>query len=459
MEGKHSVALVGRPNVGKSRLFNQLAGQRVAIVHDQPGVTRDVNPIEIDGEYVLMDTGGIGLERDIDLPGISEAIEDQVFVAINAAELILFVVDGREGCTALDEEILAQLRKSGKIPYLVINKKDSSGLEEQILEFSHFGLDSNFLVSAEHARGINDLKKGIRNFLGTRPRNEIESTSERIKICFVGRPNVGKSALCNSLLESEKLIVKEVAGTTRDVIELDLDHTDSCGNKWGFRLVDTAGIKKRRRENSSVEFFSAVRTDQAIEKADVVFLVLDALSGVTRQDKVLAGRAIEAGRALVVVVNKWDLANELFERVPPGQHEDLAAFVEAYSNAISKELFFLPQSPIIYVSALEKIDLGQILICARKLEEIQNKQFATSRINSVIKGLMLRNSPSLVKGKRLKIYYAVQVGKRPIRIRLFCNRAVYLEDNYRKYLENGFISEFQLKGCPIQFEESSKGTN
>ena len=459
MEGKHSVALVGRPNVGKSRLFNRLASRRIAIVHDQPGVTRDVNPIEIDGEYVLMDTGGIGLGRDTTSESIREAIENQVFVAVNAADLILLVVDGSEGCTALDEEILSQLRNSGKIPYLVINKIDSTELEDRGLEFAHLGLEWNLLVSAEHGRGIGELKRAIRNSLGGRPRNGKKPETERINICFIGRPNVGKSALCNGLLESERLIVNEVAGTTRDAIELDLDHTDSGGNEWRFRLIDTAGMRKRRRTDSSVEFFSTMRAEQAIERADVVFLVLDALSGVTRQDKSLAGRVLEAGRALVVVVNKWDLAHELFDRNPPGQYENVKVFVKDYSKAIEKELFFLPESPILYVSALKRLDLDQILRHAWQLEEIQNRRLVTSRVNSLIKTLMLNNSPSVIRGKRLKIYYAVQVGKRPIRIRLFCNRAGYLEDNYRRYLENGFISEFQLKGCPVQFEESSKETN
>ncbi len=267
---------------------------------------------------------------------------------------------------------------------------------------------------------------------------------------------MGKSALCNGLLESERLIVNEVAGTTRDAVELDLNHTDSSGDEWRFRLVDTAGMRKRRRTSSSVEFFSSVRAQQATERADVVFLVLDALSGVTRQDKLLAGQILEAGRALVVVVNKWDLAHELFERSPPGQYEDLETFMEAYSAAIEKELFFLPGSPILYVSALKRLDLDRILDHARQLEKIQNTELPTPRVNSLIKRLMLKNSPSIIRGKRLKVYYAVQVGKRPIRIRLFCNRAENLEDNYRRYLEHGFVSEFQLGGCPVRFEESSK---
>ncbi len=456
MESRCSVALVGRPNVGKSRLFNRLAGRRIAIVHDQPGVTRDVNPVEIDGEYVLMDTGGIGLGLETTAESIREAIEDQVYVAVNAADLILLVVDGSEGCTALDEEILAQLRRNGKVPSLVINKIDSVEVEERGLEFAHLGLEGNLLVSAEHGRGIGELRKAIQEKLGGRRNNRSQTDSDRIKICFAGRPNVGKSALCNGLLESERLIVNEVAGTTRDAVELDLNHTDSSGDEWRFRLVDTAGMRKRRRTSSSVEFFSSVRAQQATERADVVFLVLDALSGVTRQDKLLAGQILEAGRALVVVVNKWDLAHELFERSPPGQYEDLETFMEAYSAAIEKELFFLPGSPILYVSALKRLDLDRILDHARQLEKIQNTELPTPRVNSLIKRLMLKNSPSIIRGKRLKVYYAVQVGKRPIRIRLFCNRAENLEDNYRRYLEHGFVSEFQLGGCPVRFEESSK---
>ncbi len=451
MEPSRSVALVGRPNVGKSRLFNRLAGRRIAIVHDQPGVTRDVNAIEIDGDFILMDTGGIGLEVVEGKAVMTDAVEEQVAFAIQAASVIIFMVDGREGCTPLDEAVADKLRQYGKEPILVINKIDSDRQEHQGSDFARMGFDQLILVSAEHGRGIFDLRESIDTALGPKLPAPEELSEKRIQICFTGRPNVGKSSICNRLFKSDRLVVTEVPGTTRDSIALDMDYETREGENWPFRLIDTAGLRRKGKMNSSVEFFSAMRSEGAVMQADVVFLVLDALNGVTTQDKALAGQIVKAGKTLAVVVNKWDLAMEAFRNEPVKGYEDERDFRRKFSKAIFKELFFLPGSPILFVSALEGLSIAKILHTARDLDRIQSTQLPTAKVNQVVANLTERQRPPLIKGKRFKIYYAVQTGSRPFQIRLFCNIAANLDDRYRRYLEKGFHAEFGLPGCPVQF--------
>lgn len=452
MDFSRIVALVGKPNVGKSRLFNRIAGKRLAIVHDEPGVTRDVNAVEIGDDFTLMDTGGIGLDAGKQAEDLNEAVEEQVFFAVEAAELILLVVDGADGCSSLDELILERLRRSGKEPLLVVNKIDEERHEERLCEFDLFGCEYSFPVSAEHGRGIAALREAIRLKLGAKELKLIKGETDRLKICFVGRPNVGKSSLCNRLLKSERLIVHEVGGTTRDSVELDLDYTTVKGEKWFFRLTDTAGFRRGGKVRSSVEYFSSVRSQHAIESADVVFLVLDARSGVTRQDKIVAGQAVEWGKALAVVVNKWDLALEWFMRNPPEAYADEAEFRRHFEAAVNKELFFMPGSPVLFVSALKSYGLEEILSSARRLDETQSRNLTTPRVNRLISRLVKKREPRLRKGKRLKVYYAVQTGNKPFRIRLFCNQATNLETPYQRYLEHGFTREFDLIGCPVRFD-------
>lgn len=453
MVEQRNVALVGRPNVGKSRLFNRLAGRRIAIVHDQPGVTRDVNTVEIEGDYTLMDTGGIGLVSDESgKQYLSDAVEEQVYFAMQAAQLVLMVVDSKEGCTPLDEEIVSRLRHFGKKVILVVNKIDQPEHEARESDFAHLGFDHNHLVSAEHGRGIDDLRQSIAEALGPKPEEEPQPEGHRVKICFAGRPNVGKSSLCNRLLNSERLVVSEVPGTTRDSVSLDLDYKHGKDEIWPFRLMDTAGLRKRGKMNSSVEYFSSVRSENAIENADVVFLVLDALTGVTTQDKSLAGHIVKSGKSLAILVNKWDLALETFQRDPLSGYKDEKDFRKKYANAVVKELFFIPNSPVLFVSALKGYALEDLLATARKIDERQLRKLPTAKLNQLIAQLLERQRPKLVKGKRFKVYYSVQTGNRPYRIRLFCNQAANLDDRYRRYLEKGFISEFKLDGCPVRFE-------
>ena len=477
-----SVAIVGRPNVGKSRLFNRIVGKRVSIVHDRPGVTRDVVVADAPGGYVLMDTGGIGMTPAMTPAAIQDATEQQAEFAIRAADLLLFVVDGREGSLPLDQTLAEKFRGMGKTPVLVVNKLDLPAEQDVPPEFSRLGFSPVFGVSAEHGHGVGDLLEGVENLLPPAPEVPAEPEGRRVGIAFVGRPNVGKSSLCNRLLDAERLIVSDVPGTTRETVELDLDYpapppedaepgtepadeplaeTDSepaenGPEPWRFRLFDTAGLKRRKRVDSSLDYFSSLRTEQAIERADVVFLVLDAREGVTKQDKTLAGRIVEAGKGLAVLVNKWDVVLDGFRRDPLPGYEDEDAFRAAYEKSLRKELFHLPDSPVLFVSARTGYSVEDFLAAARDLDARMETALPTSPLNRFLGDLFEKRPPAMVKGKRFKLFYAVQVGVRPVRIKLFCNQGQRLEDPYRRYLEKGITSHFGLTGCPLKFILSGK---
>ncbi|MBN2069533.1 MAG: ribosome biogenesis GTPase Der [Opitutales bacterium] len=448
------VALVGRPNVGKSRLFNRLAGRRIAIVHDQPGVTRDVNSTEVeDGAYQLLDTGGLGLQVEMSEKELVAAAEDQVFFAIEAATLVCFVVDGRQGCVPMDETLASDLRRYGKKTILVINKVDQGGMEPIEDDFSHLGFDCVVLVSAEHGYNISELQRIIKKILGPAPLVEKEPDVRRTKLCFIGRPNVGKSSMCNALLKNERLVVSDVPGTTRDCVEQDLEYiSDKGGEHWYFRLFDTAGVRRNAKLSSSVEYFSTVRSRRAMEFADVVFIVLDARDGVTKQDKALMAEVNEAGKATAVIVNKWDYALETFEEEPLKGYESEFEFRDAFVKAVRKELFALPSSPIIFASAKTGFNLAEVLKVARAIDVRCEKKLPTPKLNQVMEQLLRKREPRYIDNKRFKIYYSVHVGARPFKIKIFCNRATKLEESYRRYLEKGLSEAFGLEGCPITFE-------
>lgn len=457
---QRTIALVGRPNVGKSRLFNRLARRRVAIVHDQAGVTRDVNALELDDAYTLLDTGGIGLVVDMDHQALIAAAEEQVWFAVQAANLICLVVDAREGLTPLDETIAAKLRESGKEVVLVVNKADTPELEDSAVEFASLGFAQAVHVSAEHGRNEDLLRETISTTLDRLvpldPPTEAGAPPRRIQLAFVGRPNVGKSSIANRLLASDRLVVSEVPGTTRDSVSLDLDFTTKDGEAWPFRIVDTAGLRHRGKVSHAVEYFSSVRSHGAIEQADIAFLVLDAEEGVTRADKALAGEILEAGKCLVILVNKWDLAIESFQREPVSGYDSVDDFRAAYVQAVQKELFFLPDSPIIFVSARTGFSFERVLRTARHLWETSERRLPTPRVNQLLDRLSSAKSPKFIKGRRFKIYYATQTGNRPFTLRVFCNRATKLEESYRRYLEKNLIQEFKLNGCPIRFDLRGK---
>lgn len=450
------MALVGRPNVGKSRLFNRLARRRLAIVHDQAGVTRDVNSTVVRNHYTLLDTGGIGLVVDMDHEKLIAAAEEQVWFAVEAADLICLVLDGREGLTSLDETIAEKLRQSGKPVLAVVNKIDDEGMEGRSIEFESLGFDRLIPVSAEHGYNSSGVELAIEESVGPPPDVIPETEPHRIHLAFVGRPNVGKSSLCNFLLEDERLVVSEVPGTTRDSVMLDIDLKTKDDLSLPFRLVDTAGLRRRKRVSHSVEYFSTVRTRHAIENSDIVFLVIDAESGVTRQDKALAGEIMDAGKCVALLVNKWDVAIDRFRANQPEEYENMDAFRKRYAENALREIFFLPNSPVMFVSALRGFAMDRVLKVARSLWETSGRSLTTPKVNALVHGLIEKRQPRYLGTQRFKAYYSVQTGNRPFSFRIFCNRATKLEDGYKRYLQNGFIKHFRLDGCPVKFELKGK---
>jgi GTP-binding protein len=451
-----TVAIVGRPNVGKSRLFNRLARKRISIVHDMPGVTRDVVNAEVkDGLYTLLDTGGLGLTGS-DTPGrITKASELQVGFAIEAASVIVFVIDAREGVTALDERIAQLLRRSKKTVLLVANKADSG--EEKIAEVSGFfrlGFGKPFYLSAEHGNGEAELRDAILAKLGPIP-EQTDLDKERLSICFVGRPNVGKSSLSNRLLKSDRLIVSDLPGTTRDAVELDFVYTSREGKQWPFRLIDTAGIRAATKLSSSVEYFSRLRSLEAIHSADVVFMVIDAMDGVTQQDQAIAGEIIKAAKPIVIVVNKWDLVHKAFsggDNSAVAKFETEREYREHFEKAMFEKLFFTPGAPVMFVSALTGHEITRMLKSARALNKRLDTKIPTAKLNAAIIQLAERTPPSSTYNIRFRIYYATQTGTRPFRMKIFCNQERSLTESYRRYLEAGLVKEFDLDGCPIHFD-------
>lgn len=449
-----SVALVGRPNVGKSRIFNRLVGRRVSIVHDQEGVTRDLVVAEVPNHYTVMDTGGIGLESNMSPQEIIKASEEQVDFALMAADLILLVVDGRQQMNFLDKEIAEKLRVMNKPVVLVANKVDTHTIEDDIDDFSPLGFGMPIAISAEHDRGFETLQEEINQVIGE-PSAEAVDTSEndgRFAISLVGRPNVGKSSLSNALLKNDRLIVSDVPGTTRDAVELDLDFTLNAEEVIKLRLIDTAGLRTKAKINTSLDYFSSLRTHNSIEKSDVIFLVIDALEGVHKLDKQLGGDVLAAGKPLAIIVNKWDHAMSQFEKEDVEGYRNLSDFQEAFTKAIRKELFFLPNSPIIYTSATTNFAIEKIVLTARTLSERSNTQIPTGKLNRLISELVEARKPSQFGTKAFKVYYAVQTGVAPIKIRLYGNRHGKLEDAYLRYLQNNFQKHLDLGGCPVRFE-------
>ncbi len=459
-----SVVIVGRPNVGKSRLFNRIARKRISIVHDQPGVTRDVISAEVGDGYTLMDTGGLGLkEGETSSAAIIAASERQVGFAIDTAALILFIIDGLEGVTALDDRIARRLRQGGKPVIVVVNKADFGDEKADHEGVMRLGLGDPIFVSAEHGRGESDLRDAILARIGMPPRDP-NASIERVKqengripgpicICFIGRPNVGKSSLANRLLRSDRLIVNDIAGTTRDAIELPFEFKGRDKKMHPFRLIDTAGIKSATKLASSVEYFSRLRSLDAMQRSDVVFLVLDAIDGVTHQDKAIAGEAVKDRKPIAVIVNKWDLVHETFKKhggIDGAKSE--RDYREKYEKELFNRLFFTPGAPLIFVSAMSGFEVDRMLNAAVKLHRTLDKKLPTARLNETLSRLAERTPPPAIGARRFKIYYATQTGNRPFRIKIFCNREERLSESYRRYLEAGLVKEFDLSGCPIEFD-------
>lgn len=429
---KPVVAIVGRPNVGKSTLFNRLAGMRKAIVEDIPGITRDriYEQSEWEGrEFIIIDTGGLSTgDQDV----FTTEVRRQAELAIDEADVIIMVVDAREGLTQEDEVIAGILRRSAKPIVLVANKVEDFRNQSQFYEFFALGLAEPIPISAAHGLNTNDmLDEVVANFPDP---EEPEEDGLSTRIAVVGRPNVGKSSLVNAILGEDRVIVSDLPGTTRDAIDTPFE----CGEA-NYILVDTAGIRKKTKISGSTEKYSVIRALKAAERADVVLVVINATEGVTEQDQRIAGYVHEQGRASIIVVNKWDLIVK----------DDKS--MTAYDKDIREELKFLAYAPILYVSALTGKRVPKILELVDFIAEQHYRKVQTSDLNRLINEAMLLNPPPGAGKKKLKVYYATQVKTGPPTFILFVNDAELMHFSYLRYLENSFRQAFGFEGSPIRF--------
>ena len=427
------VALVGRPNVGKSTLFNALTRTRDALVHDEPGVTRDRNygvcRLLPERPFVLVDTGGIAGEDE----GLAGATARQSRAAAEEADLVLFVVDGREGASALDDEILAWLRKLSKPTLLIVNKSDGIDQRAALAEFARYGFADAMAVSSAHRTGIDAVLARARALLPEEGAAEtLDEDPGRIRIAFVGRPNVGKSTLVNRILGEERMIASDVPGTTRDSIAVDLERD---GRK--YRLVDTAGLRRRSKVDEAVEKFSVVKTLQAIEQCQVAVLLLDASEGVTDQDATVLGAVLDAGRALVIALNKWDGRSD-YERQ---QAEALA----------SRKLGFVDWAERVRISALHGSGLRELFKAVHRAHASATHAFSTADVTRAVEAAYAANPPPVVRGHVAKLRFAHPGGDTPPTFVVHGTRLKTLSPTYHRYLENFFRKRFKLVGTPIRF--------
>lgn len=430
---KPIVAMVGRPNVGKSTLFNKLAGKRISIVQDTPGVTRDRVYAEsewLNRKFTMIDTGGIEPESsDI----IVKQMRRQAQIAIEMADVIVFVVDGKEGLTAADQEVAQMLRKSKKPVVLVVNKIDRLALEENSYEFYNLGIGDPITISASQGLGLGDMLDEVVKYFNDP--SEDEEDDEYIRIAMIGKPNVGKSSLINRLLGEERVIVSNVPGTTRDSIDSYLETEDGK-----FILVDTAGLRRKSKVKEEIERYSVIRTYAAIEKADVAILVIDAEQGITEQDEKIIGYAHEMNKAIMVVVNKWDLIEK----------DDKT--LSNYQKDLQQKLKFMPYAKYLFISALTGQRVHKILSTAKYCYDNYSKRVSTGLLNDVISKAVLMKEPPVVALKGLKIYYATQVATKPPKFVFFVNDPNLLHFSYGRYLENQLRESFDFDGTGIEIE-------
>jgi GTP-binding protein len=427
---KPMVAVVGRPNVGKSTLINRFAGERQAIVHDMPGVTRD--RLYLDShwngrEFSVIDTGGI-VPGDTD--ELLRSVADQAQVAIEEADAILFVVSGRDGVTPVDTEIAQSLRQSKKPVFMVINKLDNAEDAWRASEFYELGLGDPFAISALHGIGTGDLLDAV---VDTFPPPGSDAEPDVMKIAIVGRPNVGKSSICNALLGEERSIVSDISGTTRDAIDSRMKV-----NGKHYMLIDTAGIRRKSKVDYGVEQFAVVRSLKAMERADVVVVVIDATTGVTEQDQRIAGLAHDEGKAIVVVVNKWDA-------VPKDEHT-----MPGYAEAVRKELHFVDYAPIVFTSAVTKKRLWNLFEVAESAAEENQRRIPTGVLNQVLNEAFALNPPPTDKGRTVRLKYVTQAGVKPPTIVMFVNNPKLMRDTYLRYLESKLRAAFGFSGTPLR---------
>lgn len=428
---KPIVAIVGRPNVGKSTLFNRLVGQRRAIVDDTPGVTRDRNYSTVtryEVPFILVDTGGF---EPVTNDRMLQQMREQSQLAIEEADVILFVMDGREGLTPADREVAGMLRKVNKPVFFIVNKIDGEKLEVASADFYSLGIESMHTISAEHNRGVNDL---IDELVALLPRPLIDDEDDEIaKIAVVGRPNVGKSSLVNKLLGFERSVANPTPGTTRDSID-----TFFICNKKRYQLIDTAGIRRKGKTTEKLEKYSVVDSLRSIERGDVVLIVINAEDGVTEQDSKIAGYAYEAGKGCIFVVNKWDTLNK--------DNASVGKFVER----IRTEFKYLPFAPIIFVSAATGQRVAKIIPEVDKVMAQFSRRITTSDLNRAFSEATEAKFAPLASGRRVKFYYATQVGIKPPTFVIFTNQPEGIHFSYERYLANRFREAFGFEGTPIR---------
>ena len=437
---KPLVAIVGRPNVGKSMLFNKLCGQRLSIVEDTPGVTRDRLYAQCEWRnrvFDIVDTGGIEPGTD---DQILSFMREQAEIAIQAATVIVFVCDIKTGMTAADQEVANMLLRSRKPVVLAVNKADQTGRENpDVYEFYNLGLGDPISVSALHGHGTGDLLDAC--FAYFPPEEEEEDEEEDvIRVALIGKPNVGKSSLVNRILGEERVIVSNVAGTTRDAVDSYFEN--ECGK---YRFIDTAGMRKKSRVDDRIEKFSVLRATMAIERSDVCLIMIDAQEGVTEQDTKVAGLAHEAGKACIVVVNKWDAI------------EKDGKTMDKMRKDVERDLSFMSYAPIIFISAMTGQRVDRLFEMINYVNNQAVTRISTGMLNNVLSDATARVQPPTDKGRRLKIYYMTQVGVRPPHFVCFCNDARLFHFSYQRYLENQIRATFGLEGTPVRMSIRQKG--
>ena len=425
------VAIVGRPNVGKSTLFNRIAGERIAIVEDTPGVTRDriyAQAEWVSKHFTIIDTGGIEPDSEELIP---KKMRQQAELAMDMAQVILFVVDGKAGLTPSDRDVALMLLKTKKPVLLVVNKVDNKNLPDDFYDFYELGFGEPIPVSSSIGLGTGDLlDEVVKNF----PQDmDTELDEDVVKVAIVGKPNAGKSSILNRLIGEERVIVSPIAGTTRDAIDT---YIEMDGKKYLF--IDTAGIRRKSKVYENIEKYSFIRAYASVEKADVVLTVIDATEGISEQDSKIAGLAHDAGKASIVVVNKWDL-------IEKDNHS-----VKEYTKKIREELPFMQYCPILFVSALTSQRMGKIKETVDFIFDEASKRVATGVLNDVIGEAVMMNQPPSDKGKRLKIYYATQVGVRPPTFAIFVNEKELFHFSYQRYIENKLRENFGYEGTPLK---------
>jgi len=429
------IALVGRPNVGKSALFNRICQQRLSIVDEQEGVTRDrlYARAEVFGrEFILIDTGGIDFSGKIPF---AELVKKQAEIAIREADVVILVVDGQIGSTVSDEEVAKKLKKSDKPVFLAVNKMDQHGDEVKLVPFYALGIPDVFGVSATQGNNIAELLEAALSKIP--PVEEVPIPDDVIRIAIVGRPNVGKSTLLNCLLHEDRSIVSPLAGTTRDAIDI---YFEKDGQK--YLLIDTAGIRRKKSEDDVVDKFAAIRTEEAIERAEICLLILDSFEGFTAQERRIAAMIEEKGKSCILLFNKWDLMQNLR--------------MEHALRGVREIASFLAHCPTLFISALQKRNVQSIFAEIKKVFDARRMRIGTGQLNHFIESCLQKYHPPLITGKRLRIYYLTQAASNPPRFVLFVNKPDLMTDTYKKYLVNQLRDFFPFAGCPLVFDLRGK---